>query len=437
MNPPNLLPQPFVSAWDPSAAATGSIDPLGALRPFTAIAGTLLPGVTTITSRVRYLSWVCAGLRVLDTAPNAPVGGRAGRARRQRILAWERMLALATGVYAKAEGLPEGDPAWRQLRGVSYVRRAVAEGFRSPGFAMLRNQAGVGGIGTYWVTLVAGGLVEDEAGALTPRGQALADAFLKQSATPEMSTLGRIVSGKDIAVPEPILAAWGRVAHLGAPTKLEQRLLADAMLEPSAHRRMASALATTGDTAANADSFRRLQEHLASTRDPLSVQLSAVLAVALAFEDVHRELLYRFNQILAAGHVRPVPLKSIQLSAGRASLEQLGVTLTAVLDKSRSDLPRTVAEAVQGFYSAVAATLRARNDAELGQALISHHERVQAGKLDASRQPKACWVEIRGGEAVVSPRFALEARPEPPSETEFTHPYRVEQFTNMLREAGK
>ena len=71
------LPMPCISAWDPRAATSGSINPLGALRPFTSIATAILPGVTTITSRVRYLSWVCAGLRLLDGLPNAPAGGKA------------------------------------------------------------------------------------------------------------------------------------------------------------------------------------------------------------------------------------------------------------------------------------------------------------------------------------------------------------------------
>ena len=31
---------------------------------------------------------------------------------------------------------------------------------------MLRNQGGVGGVGTYWVTLVAGGLIESDSGTL-------------------------------------------------------------------------------------------------------------------------------------------------------------------------------------------------------------------------------------------------------------------------------
>ena len=53
----DVLPMSFMSALDPRATASGSIDPLGVLRPFTAVATTLLPVVTTITSRVRYLSW--------------------------------------------------------------------------------------------------------------------------------------------------------------------------------------------------------------------------------------------------------------------------------------------------------------------------------------------------------------------------------------------
>lgn len=45
------LPLPVISAWDPRATSSGSLDPLGALRAYTAIATTLLPGATTITTR--------------------------------------------------------------------------------------------------------------------------------------------------------------------------------------------------------------------------------------------------------------------------------------------------------------------------------------------------------------------------------------------------
>ena len=437
MKQADVLPMPFVSAWDPRAAASGSIDPLGALRPFTAIATTLLPGITTITSRVRYLSWVCAGLRLLDDLPNPPCGGRAGRARRQKILAWERLVALATGTYAITESVAEDDPSWNLLRGVSYVRRAVAEDIRSPAFPMLRNQAGVGGVGTYWVTLVAGGLVEDDAGALTPRGTKLADAFLQPRATPDRASLVRVIDGKDITFPKSALADWGSMANLGAASPRERQVLADALLEPDAHRRMASAMRATEADTSDGDTFRLLSEYLGTQRDPLSDRLAAVLTVASSFENLHRELLYRFEQVLASSeHYRPVALKSIQLAGGDASLVHLGDALKEALMRHRARLPQTVAEAVDVFSRNVEPAIRAQNDAELVYSLVRHHERVQAGKLDASRQPKRPWAELSGNEVRIDPRYAPDSGPAKPSSTEFTHPYRIEQFKQMLHEVG-
>ena len=434
-----VLPLPFLSAWDPRATTSGSIDPLGALRPFTAIATTLLPGITTITSRVRYLSWVCAGLSLLDELPNAPSGGRAGRARRQRLLRWERLVALATGTYAKSAGVTEGDRSWNQLRGVSYVRRAVAEGIRSPAFPMLRNQAGVGGVGSYWVTLVNGGLVEDDAGALTPRGANLAEAFLRHWATPDRTSLRRVLSGEDIAFTESELAEWGCVAHLGAASKHEQRLLADALLEPDAHRLMATAMQETEVVRSDSDTFRLLSEQLSTQRDfrGRADQLAAVLAVASSFENLHRELLYRFDQVrVSPGHHHLVALKNIQLAGGDVSPAHLGDALKQALKQNRGSLPHSVADAVHGFSHAVEPAVRAQNDTDLVRELVSYHERVQAGKLDASRQPKLPWVKLERNDVVITPRYTLDEKPDKPASAKFTHPYRIEQFSEMLREAG-
>ena len=427
---------PLLSAWDPRANASGSIDPLGALRPFNAIATALLPGVTTITSRVRYLSWICAGLRLLDELPNGPSGGRAGRARRQEVLGWERLLALATGMYAKSVGATEYDSPWRRLRGVSYVRRAVDEGIRSPRFPMLRNQVGVGGVGTYWVTLVAGGLVESDSGALTPRGDDLGDVFLRHSATPDRKSLLRVVGGEQITFSESVLVKWGRSSHLGAATKRERRLLADALLEPEAHRRMAMAARATGATASDGNSFRLLARHLRKQHDSLATQLSAVLAVALSFEGLHRDLLYRFNQVLAAGSRGLVRPTATEFAGRRRSLEKRADSLQKALATHQDQLPSSVATAVCAFSLAVENTVRAGSDKELALNLIRHHERVQAGKLDASRQPKLPWAEVRGAQIVVARRHALEHGPVGPDSNQLTHPYRIEQFTAMLGEAG-
>ena len=407
----SVLPMPFLSAWDPRATASGSIDPLGALRPYTAIASTLLPGVTTITSRARYLSWVCAGLRLLDELPDTPSGGRAGRTRRRRILAWERLVALATGTHAMAKTTGPDDPSWQQLRGVSYVRRAVAENVRSPDFTMLRNQAGVGGVGTYWVTLVAGGLVEDDSGALTPRGEDLADAFLGHRMTPDRAKLRPVINGENIVFTKSELANWGSAAHLGAASKRERRLLADALLEPDAHRRMKSAMQATDAAASDRGTFRLLSRHLRAQRDPLA----AVLTVASSFENLHRELLYRFNQVLASDCRRPVPLNSLRLRRGNGSLARLSDALNGALERHGTRLDRSVAEAVRDFSLAVEPAARARNDLETVRELIRHHERVQGGKLDASRQPKRPWLELRGNNAVITPRYALDERPGKPS----------------------
>ncbi len=63
---------------------------------------------------------------------------------------------------------------------ISYVRNALGQGATSTEFELLKNQAGVGGVGTYWVTMVQGGLVEDMSAGLTDRGNQLAEDFLKR-----------------------------------------------------------------------------------------------------------------------------------------------------------------------------------------------------------------------------------------------------------------
>ena len=231
-----------------------------------------------------------------------------------------------------------------------------------------------------------------------------------------------------------VLANWGKVAHLGAATRQqERRLLADALLEPDVHRRMKSAMQATDATASDRNSFRLLSKHLRARRDPLA----AVLTVASAFEDLHRELLYRFNQVLASDYRRPVPLDNLQLRRGNGSLDRLADKLKKMRERHGTRLDRSVAEAVHDFSLAVDPAARARNDSETIRELIRYHERVQAGKLDASRQPKRPWVELRGNNAVIAPRYALDERPGKPGSAEFTHPYRIEQFVHMLCDAGE
>lgn len=434
-----VLPLPFISAWDPRATSSGSIDPLGALRAYNALATTLLPGVTTVTTRVRYLSWICAGLRLLDELPDAPRGGQDGRARRQRVLAWERLVALATGLYATSS---KDDLAWSGLRGVSYVKRAVAEQKCSIDFPLLKNQAGVGGIGTYWVAMVSGGLVDETSAQLTRRGVDLADAFLARCQLPRKD-LQAVLAAKRPRFTREQLEVWGRAANLGTESirKEERTLLADALLEPPSHRRMAAALNGNEHATSNRSDFQRLHKKLLGQRESVATHLAAVITVIQAFEAVHTPLLDSFDRLRSASiHGAPV---SIRVAAGLVGLPggliELGEALQQAISAPAGALPAGVASAAREFLAAVQPILQTATAEEFVKQLIRHHGRVQGGKLDASRQPKQPWVALVGDREAsikIAPRFALNELPSLREHGNFTHPYRVEAFAGMLTEAS-
>lgn len=431
-------PMPFLSAWDPRAAGGGSVDPIGALRAYTAIATCLMPGVTTITTRARYLSWVCAGLQLLDECGSAPSGGRAGRARRLRVLPFERLLALAVARAGLEAGHAADHPSWRELRGIRRARSAATKGQASASYFMLKNQGGVGGVGTYWVTLVEARLVEGGSATLTPAGQRLAETFLAQRGTPSRERLRRVLVGEAIAFEPQELRSWGERCSLDLDGvgEVERSLLSDALLGPREHRRVAAALGASARALSSDDGFATLQALLDSSGDELSRKLGAVVAVARPFEALHRELLYRFNRMLSADAIgRPVPAAVMADLAGPpGDLPGAGHALATALDDRSVLLPHGVRSGLKKFLGAVRPVLDARDPTSLRDELLRHHERVQAGRVDPSRQPKRPWIERIGGELRVAPRFALRDRPAEPAEGSFTHSYRIEQLAAMLDE---
>lgn len=433
-----MLSLPVISSWDPRATSTGSIDPLGALRAYNAIAGYLLPGVTTITTRVRYLSWLCAGLRLLDDVPEAPDGGRAGRSRRQCLLAWERFLVLATGRHAVAIGAPADAAVWRGLRGISYVRRAIEQGTVSTEFELLSNQAGVGGVGTYWVTLVNGGLVEDASAKLTERGGLLADELLKGLGRAASDRLRGVLAGDVVNFTEDEFVRWGKVASLDVSTasSVERRGLSDALLEPRTQRQLSAAIDAPRHARSSPDAFIHLERRLKKQNDPLATQMAAVMEVTRAFESVHSGLLDQFDRLLSLDS-RGVPValeKATRVVDGTTELAVRGISLRDRLDNS-VELPRSIVHAVRQFLSSVQPALDAGSPRQLVLELCKHHEQVQGGKLDVSRQPKQPWVALQDGAIVVAPRFARDEFPDRRG-ANFTHSYRIESFSGMLSEVS-
>jgi hypothetical protein len=432
------IPFPVISSWDPRATSSGSIDPLGALRAYNAIAGFLLPGVTTITTRPRYLSWLCAGLCLLDEAAraSAAVGGRS---RRQRLLVWERFLVLATGYYAASNSAAIDAPEWRWLRGVSYVRDAVRQGRTSTEFELLKNQAGVGGVGTYWVTTVQGGLVDDVSASLTERGSRLAEEFLKRLA-PVRDKLHRILAGNIPRFSREELVSWGRLVSLdvSSASATEVRCLRDALLEPAAHRLLCGPVRAIRNPDSSARTFKRLERALRKERQQTANSIAAVMELTRAFESVHAGLLDQFDRLRALDMRgmrvdRTAAIDALDISGDLAAR---GAELERCLT-SLPELPREVSTPMRQFLTHVRPILDSRSKFGFLQELCAYHERVQAGKLDVSRQPKQAWVQLRGGALVVAPRFAIDGFPEPREAFAFTHPYRIESFAGMLSEVDR
>ena len=120
-------------------------------------------------------------------------------------------------------------------------------------------------------------------------------------------------------------------------------------------------------------------------------------------------------------------------------LKQAGAELDRCL-QSLPALPLVVANPLRQFMENLRPVLQSSSSRELVQRLCRHHERVQSGKLDTSRQPKQAWVALQGNNLVIAPRFALKDAQAKRDINAFTHPYRIESFVGLLSEvdhAGK
>src|SRR2546421_12127432 len=141
---------PFLTAYDPLGGTSGSIDPLGALQTYGVLADLLLPGISTITTRSRYLAMLCRALRNAEIHQQLPLGASGLTERRKAVEPFERIWALAC-VAARDQGL---NGAADGLRGITYAERAYRDFTRrggrvTPDFKMLKYQGRTGGVGTY------------------------------------------------------------------------------------------------------------------------------------------------------------------------------------------------------------------------------------------------------------------------------------------------
>jgi len=223
--------QVFWSAFDPLDVESGSIDPMGFLRGYLALADRLLPGLTTVTGVPRYASMICAGAAVAAAQVPATDDLRGAKLRQKRLVllkAYERAWALACGLAARDPKI--GSVALEGVRGVSYVKRRLdaltptTKNIRSSSFNLLSNQVRYGGIGIYSGFLESCHLLTSSDLSLRPSGERLGGAF--PAPPPEIADQ---VCDEDAPLPCAALAAWGAEAHPGALKRSEGRWLAEAL----------------------------------------------------------------------------------------------------------------------------------------------------------------------------------------------------------------
>jgi hypothetical protein len=171
----------FATSYDPLDLASDSIDPLGFLKAYLALADRLLPGFTTVTSVPRYLPMLCAGIHVAERLHPRDEGNEPAKARSRRLEVlrnFEKVWAIACGLAHDTKG-----EAVAGLRGYQrYVRpfllrNAARQDLSVVELNLLSNQVRYGGIGTYGQMLEACHFVDWATLTLRPLGVKLADTF--------------------------------------------------------------------------------------------------------------------------------------------------------------------------------------------------------------------------------------------------------------------
>ena len=434
---------PFLTAYDQVGGSSGSIDPLGALQTYGTLADLLLPGVTTITTRSRYLSMVCAALANAEKwRPFLP--GASGLAqRRKSVEPFERLWALAC-VAARTsghEGAAEG------LRGITYAEKSY-QSFASSGkkvncdFPLLKYQSRTGAVGTYWTALVGGQLVHADSGSLADEGHELAKCFPELPL--ESKDRGRFAdpeSAHRVSLSLEDLAAWGEKCHLQAAGGKERERLGEALTADDRRECVSHALLRmvgdipdvweTGD-------LKRLRKILATVPRAVERGLPVVIDAIVVTEQFHEAVLAAFDTLLWWGtqnSAKPIAdlVTDHDFKKAADRCRETATNLRKFREECEKLDVRNSIEALAGFCLQVD---HSRSERELVDTLLDRHHRVQSGKLDGG-MPKQDWI---GCDSTMllrpSPRFQRNERPSRAAGMSLTHPYRVEPFVDMLRENG-
>jgi hypothetical protein len=430
----------FLSAYDPQGKTSGSIDPLGVLQNYLQLADLLLPGITTVTRRSRYVSMLCSAIANAEDRGDLPPGPVGLTRRRKAVEPFERLWALAC-VAAREKG---HENAADGLRGVTYAQRALPA-FRgdnvSPAFDFLKYQERTGAIGTYWTALVAWHLINGDTGELLPDGKRLAKEFETPPLTEKaLARLADPLKAADVKLPRNDLLGWARHCHLAAAGAIEKQLLRDLLVGQASRGCVARALLGLGRKLPaqwNVSAWRQLKRKLATDNEASRNDLPVVIEAMCALEAFHEAALAAFETLLWWGtefsqHTMTELAGDPQLAVAVERTRETARDLQAFFHTCEC---KEIRKALNNLQELAREFECCKTAGDLLDGIRKRHRKVQEGKVDGG-VPKSEWLSVSQVGQVLrpAPRFQRLDRPPPPMGEVLTHPYRIEAFIEMLRE---
>lgn len=451
----------FWSGYDPLDLASDSIDPLGFMGGYVALADRILPGFTTITTVPRYASMLCLGLKLARETVGDGDGHSISAWRRQiieKLKLFERAWGVACGLAEEDSAI--GARATDGLRGIRAVHRwrnlnATKEKVTLT-FDLLSNQVRYGGIGAYSTFLESLHLADMGTLTLRPLGEELADAF------PSPNTFALDVFRNDTRLAVEGLRDWGRQAHAGSLTTPEAQILRRALqggeeAEFDDHTRWTMLrLLRTCDSGEPRDEPQLLALCLSSLKhaessgsDPIGrakARIGSALCLIDPYERMYQCVLFVFDQVrLQATSSGQVCLQTVMegpsLVKACTQLRRASGAFLAQMEASSGNdsVLGTARQTLQKLgLVELAQTLGAtEKPIDLGQEILRRHLRVQEGKFDGGL-PKGPWVRVEPDQGctarLTSQRFGLDASQVADSWMGMArHPYRTFGARRFIR----
>lgn len=422
------LELPYLTEAHPDLLGEGNLDPLGLVRVADRLAEELMPDMTARMQRVRFLTWIAAGALSIEGLHDVPAADRVTTP--EIALEWN-----IVEVFARQRSLPQA--ATQRLPGIAKARSAVARNARLDAPSYLRGPRVFGFFGVYRRLARGLGIIDDRDLLLT-RGEQLlrsweaeapdVEGFVdRRHGSPggylskrlEEATRRALLEGRAVDNLHGVQDRLVQALRLDDIGRSERRVLMDGLRDPlrASRREVVDLLRRHDRGGSEADA-------LADIKGAASSRLRETIDAIEAYERLSRLLIGAF----AAAQV-------ISTSQGWIKADQVARHRAA--KRAARDVPmafRTAVTLVEPFGAAADLDLQLGDvamaaEGDVGSfvdALLMHHERVQADKPPGKRP----WFERSERGYYVRPPYRLDDASQP----DFIHPYRIEASRRFLED---